>query len=274
MEEAFLRDQIARMNASGLYDIEVPKVKRAAWLRDFDQKNTKYQSLPSYPVFELNIRKVGTPEGVDAKEEEDSASGRLLDKEAVKINEKFNEARRAVKLFTTDPEYAAMFARLLVSEGDALPQALLSLVQDAFQAAAQEAAPALTPPEKAPRLFDLASEPEAVKPLALPTVAPRLWSDRSPGTNAAQFLRETYAPWIEARVFPRNLLLKLDKLLYFSYAQWTRPDRHPEDAVPFAEGGPGKFIADPREAIERRRASNKASKERERASKSSPAAPF
>lgn len=49
MEEAILRDQIARMNASGLYDIEVPKVKPAAWLKEEISPSTagREKSLPA-----------------------------------------------------------------------------------------------------------------------------------------------------------------------------------------------------------------------------------
>ena len=78
-------------------------------------------------------------------------------------------------------------------------------------------------------------EPPAITvEVALPEKAPKLWVDRASGINAAQFLRETYAPWIEAGVMTRSAIKTCDPQLYNAYAVWLH--RHPEEVVELADG--------------------------------------
>lgn len=92
-------------------------------------------------------------------------------------------------------------------------------------------------------------------PLALPAEAPRLWRNRPEGRaiNPAQFIRTVYAPWID-RGLTRQHVGQLDDALGKAYSQWIRPERHPEDAISFAEGNPYGRLDDA-EAIKRHRAS-------------------
>lgn len=106
-------------------------------------------------------------------------------------------------------------------------------------------------------------EPTSTPTLALPETAPRLWADRDKGIKAAQFVRETYAPWLEAGVLTRGALKACDKALYHAYHVWVH--RHPEDAVTFRDAPPSNFIADPVEAIGRYREGAKNASARYRA---------
>ena len=98
----------------------------------------------------------------------------------------------------------------------------------------------------------------------LPVAAPRLWENRSKATesNPADFIRAVYGEWLPH--LARQDIKHFDHPLYVSYAQWVRPERHPEDKVDFAEGYGKARIKDSDEAIERRRASARATTARRR----------
>ena len=113
--------------------------------------------------------------------------------------------------------------------------------------------------------FLLKPEPQDASELEIPgahipIVAPRLWKNRDKQTesNPSEFVRTVYAEWLP--YLARQDLLRLDKPLYVSYAQWVRPERHPQDKIDFAMGS--SRIEDSNEAIERRRASVRAASAR------------
>jgi hypothetical protein len=78
---------------------------------------------------------------------------------------------------------------------------------------------------------------EAAKPsMPLPTVAPKLWADRTAEDpdNASDFIRVIYADWLP-NVLARQDLRELDYALYDAYAQRIRPgSKHKDDKVEFA----------------------------------------
>ena len=77
------------------------------------------------------------------------------------------------------------------------------------------------------RDFARAAAVQEVRPF--PEVAPKLWRDRDETTNPAKFCQDVYGYWIDRGLMTRQLLGKRDPQLYQAYAQWIRPNRHPED---------------------------------------------
>jgi len=63
----------------------------------------------------------------------------------------------------------------------------------------------------------------------LPVAAPVLWDDRTPGTNASEFIRDIYGEWL-GQGLTRKHLHRLDLKLYQAYATWIR--LHPDQTIP------------------------------------------
>lgn len=85
--------------------------------------------------------------------------------------------------------------------------------------------------------------------MALPTEAPRLWADAPAGMTATQFVREVYAPWIEAGVMTLKAIGECDPALSRAYS--NRAHRHPDEAVALVRAERADMIADPQVAIDR-----------------------
>lgn len=85
----------------------------------------------------------------------------------------------------------------------------------------------------------------------LPEKAPALWSERTTGRDVrpSDFIQEHYGKWI-GKGLAREHLMRLDRALYNSYAKQI--EREPDRKLPLIQSAPNK-IADPVEAIERKR---------------------
>lgn len=102
--------------------------------------------------------------------------------------------------------------------------------------------------------------PPAAPTMPPPDAAPKLWVDRDPGVKATEFLREVYAPWIEAGELTGSMVKKCDKALYQAYH--VRVHRYPNEAVALAEGNDR---LDDAEAGRRHRAAVRASQAKAKA---------
>ena len=108
----------------------------------------------------------------------------------------------------------------------------------------------------------LPTVPESVStpPVVIADSTP-FWKGRAKDDrrNPVEFIQANYGEMRNGAWHHNGLTrpdLKRDPELYVAYAQWIKPDRHPEDALDFASGGrkPGRArIEDPADAIDRMR---------------------
>lgn len=100
----------------------------------------------------------------------------------------------------------------------------------------------------------------------LPNEAPKLWINRTEDdpSNPSAFIRKIWEKWLP-HALARQDLKSYDLPLYTAYAQWIRPDRHPNDTVDFAPKRPPANKLDDNEFVVRKRKANAAAQARRRA---------
>lgn len=135
---------------------------------------------------------------------------------------------------------ASVIAALKAGGDDAT--ALREVFAQAGQPISDAAAPTATP----------SGEPPSME---LPTVAPKLWRDHPPGMTATEFVRQVYAPWIEAGVLTRKAIEDCDPALANAYSK--RKSAYPDEAIPLARAVHPRTIADPQQASEHYRAKSR-----------------